>query len=124
MKKRYVILGLICMVTIAQCTVEKKMSYTVPSYFQGERKTQFLENLEKGRLLYKQNCSNCHGIFTKGKEGVPNFTNSEIKNYMTAYQSNDERNHAVIKKLLPEEMSMILTFLQYRKIDSLPQHTH
>jgi len=124
MRKRKVIIGLVVLISIAQCTVEKKISYSVPSYFSGERKTQFLDNLEKGRLLFKQNCSNCHGIFAKGKEGIPDFTNQEIKNYMTAYQSNNEKNHAVIKKLLPEEMSMILTFLQYRQIDSLPQHKH
>lgn len=124
MRKRYLILFIIVLVTTVQCAVDKKISYSIPSYFKGERKTEFLENLEKGKVLFKQHCSSCHGIFSKGKEGVPNFTNQEIKNYLTAYQTNDQRNHAVIKKLLPEEMSMILTFLQYRKIDSLPQHTH
>lgn len=106
-----------------QCS-RKKISYNIPKTFTGERKTELLANLEKGRVLFKRYCSDCHGIYSKGKDNVPNFTNNEIKNYLSAYQSNDPKNHAVIKKLLPEEMSMIMTFLQLRKIDSLPQHMH
>jgi cytochrome c553 len=118
MKKRYFIWGLIIAVSVVQCAGEKKVNYTIPSYFTGERRTALMDNLEKGKILYKTNCGNCHGIFSKGKESVPNFTNREIQNYMNAYQSNDQKNHAVLKKLLPEEMSMILTFLRYRTVDT------
>lgn len=124
MKYRYLIASFILTVTVVQCAVSKKVSYNIPSYFSGDRKVELMANLEKGRILFKENCSGCHGIFTKGKDGMPNFTNQEIKNYLTAYQTNDQKNHAVMKKLLPEEMSMILTFLQMRKIDSIPNHLH
>jgi len=124
MKIKYLITAFLLLILVAQCSSEKKTTYNIPSYYRGERKTELLANLEKGKQLFKQNCSGCHGIFTKGKDGVPNFTNQEIKNYLTAYQTNDQKNHAVIKKLLPEEMSLILSFLQLRKIDSLPQHKH
>ena len=124
MKGKYLMTALILIITVAQCAVSKKISYNIPSYYRGERKTELMVNLEKGRLLFKENCSGCHGIFTKGKDSVPNFTSQEIKNYLTAYQTNDQKNHAVMKKLLPEEMSMVMTFLQMRKIDSIPQHSH
>jgi len=124
MKRKYIIAGLILVVTAVQCNNNKKITYNIPSYYKEEQRTQLMANLEKGKLLFKEHCASCHGIFTKGKDSMPNFTNKEIKNYMTAYQTNDKKNHAVIKKLLPEEMSMILTFLQLRKIDSLPQHIH
>lgn len=109
---------------LMQCSGSKKIEYNIPAYFKGDKKTELLSNLKKGSILYKNNCSECHGIFGKGKEGMPNFTNNEIQNYITAYQTNDITNHAVMKKLLPEELSMIVTFLQMRKIDSIPAHRH
>jgi len=124
MNIKFLIVALILTVSIVQCAGSKKVEYNIPSYYRGERKTELMVNLEKGRLLFKENCSGCHGIFSKGKDSVPNFTHQEIQNYLTAYQVNDKKNHAVMKKLLPEEMSMILTFLQLRKIDSIPAHLH
>jgi len=109
---------------LMHCSPAKKIEYNIPNYFRGERKEQLMENLKKGSILYKNNCSECHGIFGKGKEDAPNFTYNEIQNYLTAYQTNDTRNHAVMKKLLPEELSMIVNFLQMRKIDSIPGHRH
>jgi cytochrome c2 len=107
-----------------QCKVQNKTTYNIPAYLPAERKAELLVNLEKGKKLFKTNCSKCHGIFKKGKDSIPNFTNKEITDYATAFKAFDKKNHAVAKKLLPEEMSMIITFLQLRKIDSLPQHSH
>ena len=87
-----------------------------------ERQNELLMNLDKGASLFKNNCSGCHGIYTKGKDSIPNFTKREIVNYMSAYQTNDQKNHAVIKKLLPEEMSMIMTFLKMRKFEGKVTH--
>ncbi|MEP7164537.1 MAG: c-type cytochrome [Ferruginibacter sp.] len=122
MKIKYLILFLLLVVVLVQCAVEQKTTYDIPSYVHAERKAELLSNLEKGRILFKTNCSGCHGIFTKGKDGVPNFTEKEIVNYMTAYQTNDQKNHAVMKKLLPEELSMIMTFLKLRKFKGKPEH--
>ncbi len=105
-----------------QCAVQQKTTYDIPAYLPAERKTELLANLEKGSILFKNNCSGCHGIFTKGKDSIPNFTEKEIVNYMTAYQTNDPKNHAVIKKLLPEELSMIMTFLKLRNFKGKPEH--
>lgn len=124
MKLKYIILFLIFIVSVMQCTVQKKVEYNIPAYLPAERKTELLANLEKGKELFKANCSECHGIFKKGKDSIPNFTNKEIVDYTVAFKAFDKRNHAVAKKLLPEEMSMIVTFLQMRKVDTIPQHSH
>ncbi len=107
---------------VVQCSVQQKTTYDIPSYIPAERKTELLSNLEKGKILFKRNCSGCHGIFTKGKDSIPNFTEKEIVNYLTAYQTNDPKNHAVMKKLLPEELSMIMTFLKYRNFKGKGLH--
>ena len=124
MKNIIPVASLFCLICLVDCSGSKKMQYNIPSYFSGERKQQLLENLEKGRILYENNCSECHGITGKAKPGMPDFTNVEIENYLNAYQTNDTKNHAVLKKLLPEELSMVITFLQMRKIDSIPNHRH
>ncbi len=124
MKKKLAVISLILSVTIMQCAVEKKTQYNIPKYLPEDKKAELLVNLEKGKQLFKAYCSDCHGIFKKGKDSIPNFTRQEIKDYAAAYKANSQLNHAVMKKLLPEEMSMILTFLQLRKIKSAPEHSH
>lgn len=124
MKKKLAVIFLLLSVTVMQCAMEKKTQYNIPGYLPEEKKAELLVNLEKGKQLYKMYCSDCHGIFKKGKDGIPNFTSQEIKDYAAAYKANSQLNHAVLKKLLPEEMSMILTFLQLRKIKSSPEHAH
>ena len=122
MKIKYFIFLLFIIVTVIQCSVQQKTTYDIPSYLPDERKTELLSNLEKGKILFKKNCSGCHGIFSKGKDSIPNFTEKEIVNYLTAYQTNDPKNHAVMKKLLPEELSMIMTFLKMRHFKGKEQH--
>ncbi len=122
MKKNYLLIFFVLAVLAFQCSLQKKTSYDLPAYLPEERKEEFLSNLEKGKTLFKENCSGCHGIFTKGKDSIPNFTNKEISNYTMAYQNNDQKNHAVIKKLLPEELSMIMTFLKMRKFKGKAEH--
>lgn len=124
MKQFYIILMLTATVSIVQCSSEKKVAYNIDPSLPEQKKVELKANLEKGRLLFKQHCSECHGIYKEGKQGIPNFTSQEIKDYSVAYKALDKRNHAVAKKLLPEEMSMIITFLQLRKIDSIPAHRH
>lgn len=122
MKIKYITFSLFLSVMLIQCAVEKKTTYDIPHELPPAMKDELIVNLEKGRILFKTYCSDCHGIFTKGKDGVPNFTEKEIVNYMTAYQASDEKNHAVIKQLLPEELSMILTFLRLRKFKGKTDH--
>jgi len=122
MQIKYFFISLFLIVMMIQCAVEKKTTYDMPDGLSAERKTELMVNLEKGRLLFKANCSGCHGIFTKGKDSIPNFTEKEIVNYLTAFQTDDKNNHAVMRQLLPEELSMILTFLRLRKFKGKAEH--
>lgn len=124
MKTSHIIFAIVLIIMLMQCAVQQKTTYNIPAYLPEEKKTELMANLEKGKQLYIKYCSDCHGIFKKGKDSIPDFTNKEIADYTVAYKANDSKNHAAAKKLLPEEMSMIITFLQLRKIDSLPVHNH
>jgi mono/diheme cytochrome c family protein len=71
---------------------------------------------EKGKALYKVHCGDCHGIFTKGKDSVPNFTKTQIDNYNANTLVNPEQ-HAAVRKMSTEQFNYIMTFLRLRKIN-------
>lgn len=119
MKPKYTILFLLIGLLLYNCTPKAKITYNIPANYPEARKAQILEVCEKGKILYKTNCSECHGIFALGKDGIPNFTHSQIDNYSARFLRGDMKNHAVIKQMSMEQMSEILTFLRYRKVDTV-----
>jgi cytochrome c553 len=70
-----------------------------------------------GEVLFKKNCSHCHGVFTKGKDSIPNFTKVQIDMYTTRFLNRDKKNHAVMLQLSTDDFNNILTFLIYLKRD-------
>lgn len=102
-------------VLLMQCKTQQKIEYNLPEHITGNTRAIFLERCEKGKILFKMNCSGCHGIFTKGKDGVPNFTKDQIDSYKAVVTiGRDKRNHAVAAKMSPEQLDYILTFLTLR----------
>ena len=81
-----------------------------------ETRSIYMERLEKGKILYRQNCSACHGIFTKGKDSIPNFTKDQISNYRAAVMmANDKKNHMAAVKMSPQQLDYVILFLSLRK---------
>ena len=114
----YAISTMFIVAVISQCASQKKTEYDIPSHVPAENKKILIERAEKGKVLYKTYCSDCHGIFTKGKDSIPNFTKTQIDNYhATALIGLDQNNHAVAKKMSAEQIDYIITFLRLRKID-------
>ena len=120
MKFLYTILVLFAAVVLLyRCTNQKKVKYDIPSHVTENNRVLLLEKAEKGRVLYSLHCSGCHGIFTKGRDSVPNFTRLQIDNYHAAALIGiDARNHAVAKKMSSEQIDQVMTFLRLRKIDN------
>ena len=100
-----------------QCASRKKITYNIPVNFPEEQRKQLLVVLDKGKKLYKANCAECHGIFTKGKDKVPNFTSSQIDNYSARFVARDAKNHAMAIQMSPDQLGQVLTFLRYRKAE-------
>lgn len=119
LKKLLIITALIvCPFLFQQCIAEKKTAYDIPSHVTKENRVLLTEKAEKGKVLYKLHCSGCHGIFTKGKDGVPNFTKIQIDNYhTTALIGMDPKNHAVARKMSSEQIDQVVTFLRLRKVN-------
>lgn len=118
MKYFYIISALIFCAVFFRCVSQKKTEYDIPSHVTKENREIFIERCEKGKALYKIHCAGCHGIFTKGKDSIPNFTKTQIDNYhVTALIGLDPKNHAVAKKMSSQQIDYIITFLMLRKIE-------
>jgi Cytochrome c553 len=114
---KYVIAILITgyLLVLTQCTTQRKVEYNIPDNYEGETRKNLIRMLDEGQKLYKINCSRCHGIFTKGKDSIPNFSKTQIENYRTAVIMDDPKNHAVAQRIRPEDLDLILQFLTFRK---------
>jgi mono/diheme cytochrome c family protein len=118
LKYVYTISSLVICIIFTRCIVQKKTAYDIPVHVTPGNKELLIERAEKGKVLYKIHCGGCHGIFTKGKDGVPNFTKIQIDNYhATALIGLDPKNHAVAKKMSSQQIDYVITFLRLRKVD-------
>ena len=113
---RYTILLCMIGVLLGMCTTQKKVEYNIGSEVTAENRQLFIERAEKGRILFKVHCAGCHGIYSKGKDGVPNFTKQQIDDYharsIIAFKS-----HSSVRNLSSEQLDYVLTFLRLRKIE-------
>jgi len=105
-------------VLMIMCTSQKKTQYDIADHVTPENRELLIERAEKGKVLYKIYCAGCHGIFTEGKDSVPNFTKIQIDNYQaTALIGLDPKNHAVAQKMSSQQIDYVITFLRLRKVD-------
>jgi hypothetical protein len=121
MKYKYIFTTLAIMILFFRCAAPKEIAYNIPSDYPKESLKELLPMLDKGQKLYKANCTGCHGIFTKGQDGVPNFTHTQLDNYSSRFLRGDLKNHAVIIDMSQDQLSAILAFLRFKntyKIDS------
>ncbi|MBS1917405.1 MAG: c-type cytochrome [Bacteroidetes bacterium] len=117
MKYLLIILEIAFCIFLAQCAAKKKVEYEIPPHYVKEQREKAIEAFEKGKVLFKINCAECHGIYKDGKENIPNFTKTQIDGYNAMYIKGDPRNHSVARKLSPDQLGSILTFLRLRKMD-------
>jgi mono/diheme cytochrome c family protein len=99
---------------LLMCSSQRKVEYEIPEHFSPEARKTTIDWFNKGKPLYKIHCADCHGIFTGGKENVPNFTDSQIHLY-SIQALNDPNNHGVMKKLSTDQFNYIITYLRFRK---------
>jgi len=98
------------------CAASKQFTYNISPDVPPENRARLIERAEKGRILFKNNCSDCHGIFTAGRDSVPNFTNTQLDSYNAGFVKGEQKNHAVARKLSQQQVDYILTFLRLRKM--------
>lgn len=94
----------------------RNSAYQIGTDVPSDMRKLMVNHAEKGKVLYKSYCSGCHGIFSQGKDGVPNFTRTQVDNYnAVALLGMDPLNHAVAKKMTHQQINYVMTFLRIRK---------
>jgi mono/diheme cytochrome c family protein len=94
------------------------VGYSIAPDVPPENRALLIERFEKGKVLFKANCSSCHGIFAAGQGGAPNFSTEQIDNYNANYIKGDQKNHMVARKLSQQQVDYILTFLRLRTVQT------
>jgi len=103
--------------TVASGCMHKPPEYVIGPDVTGENRQLMIERFEAGKVLYKDNCASCHGIYGHGRDTIPNFTDTQIQNYMARGEiRNDQRNHSVSRQLSPQQLDEIFTFLRLRRV--------
>ncbi len=114
-KKAYILFFFAIAISTATCTSSKKPRFHLSEeYYTGIVKENLTKRLMEGQKLFKAYCSGCHGIFTKGKDSIPNFSKTEIESYEAKLLYDDEANHGILKKITERDLDNILEFLKFR----------
>ena len=114
MKFKPLALLLLIVAIFTCCIFHKKKDYIIPETVPVELRDEMINTVERGKTLYKLNCTGCHGIFAKGKDGVPDFSEQQIHKYSERFIMSDPTNHAVAFKMDPGQLQDILTYLRFR----------
>jgi len=114
MKKIIIIVSVVSLAFIVQCST-RKIEYNLAPGIPEQNKQHVLNLLDKGAALYKRNCSKCHGIFSKGNDTIPNFTNQQMESYKARFNLSHPKSHEFTEKMLSEDLDAIFYFLNNRK---------
>lgn len=111
MRKILFITGVIVAFFATQCTQQKKLTYTFPSFFEDSLRPRLTADCEAGRGYYKLYCSGCHKV--KNATGVPVFTREQLRGYSPQARLGSDPGHDVMKNMTDEEFRKIIMFLSY-----------
>ena len=99
-------------ICLTGCRSMRKTTYALPDDLDEEQKHHIVETLDKGKRLYRTYCAECHGIFTKGKPGVENFSQHQIDMYTANFIRRDPKNHAVAAKMSGDQLKSVFLFIK------------
>lgn len=100
-----------------QCLAQKspKVTYEFPPQMLPAIQEQYLKLCEKGRVLYDLNCAKCHNTKVKGKTVIPDFSQEKLISYELRVANKEHEATMPETQLTAEELSMVTTFLTYKK---------
>ena len=89
-----------CVLLFAGCA--HRLEFPISTDVTPENRALLIERYDKGKVLFRANCSGCHGIFSAGRDSVPNFSTQQIDNYNANFVKADQRNHASAFRLFSQ----------------------
>lgn len=118
MQKVVILVSILSVALLMQCASRTKIEYELPPGIPAQNQQHVMNLLNKGAALYKSNCSKCHGIFSKGKDTIPNFTTQQVESYKARFEMSHPENHAFAQNMHREDLDAVFYFLNNRKIKS------
>ncbi len=122
--KMRLILIIVLIILVVQCKPKELIEYRLPEDLNEYDKKNVIADLETGKILYKDYCSRCHGIFGKAQPEAPDFSKVELKNNLEKRMrrafTKDPISHEVTIKMMPEEVNTVLGFIQRYKRQPAP----
>lgn len=99
------------------CTIsvsaQKKFTYEFPDGMPEYVRVDVRKQCEKGAVLYKLNCAQCHNV-GKRKKIVPDFEQGFLAKYALRMSNPQHEEQLPETKVTPEELAEICTFLAYK----------
>jgi hypothetical protein len=89
----------------------KRLMPPVPPSFSSADSARLIANWRLGIKFYNASCAECHGIFGKGKDSIPNFSKEEMDDYASGLLSQDKLNHAVMSNMTMDELNAVFLFI-------------
>ncbi|MCC6752666.1 MAG: c-type cytochrome [Saprospiraceae bacterium] len=115
MKSTLLTLGPLAVAALVMQCSPKNSEYLIPENMNPSSKQSLVSYLDRGKLLYGQFCSECHGINGGGKENIPNFSHAQLDIYQAKISMSAGKNHGMVDSLSYAEVESILNYLRFRK---------
>ena len=91
------------------------VTYEFPAAMAEPVRAEFAKVCDKGKILYDINCAGCHNIKKGNRQIIPDFTPEQLKGYELRVSNAQHEENMPDEKVTAEELSLISTFLLYKK---------
>ncbi len=115
MKYYQIIIAVVFILLIVECTTQKKVMYEFPPEMSLPVKAEFVKQCDKGKILWDINCAGCHNTKVKRKVIIPDFTLDQLIGYELRVLNPDHESGIPETNVSAEELGMIMVFLSYKK---------
>jgi cytochrome c peroxidase len=115
MRYTLLLLSAIAVLFTACVSSQQPVTYAFPEAMTTPVKNEFTKVCDKGKILYDINCAGCHNIKKGRKQLIPDFTPEQLKGYELRVSNAQHEENMPDEKVTAEELSLISTFLLYKK---------
>lgn len=106
------------------CTINKKAAYVFPNAMPEYVQKAYIEQCDKGQILYNLNCAKCHSKKVKNRILIPDFKAEQLKGYELRVTNVKHENQLQDTIVTEEELGLIMTFLKYKERSGLEFNPH
>lgn len=123
MNRRVLTLLAFALIVFLNCSKPGK-EYYIPEGINKDSRQHLVIYLDNGKALYKEFCSECHGIYSEVRDDTPSFTEYQLEMYKAKLSMKQGVQHGFTENLSYEEIEAILNFLRFKKPSKSKQNSN